>query len=131
GSQVAAFAEEHGLKQVSVGDLIADSQRQESLVHRGDTFAVESAGGPVQAYEDSVPWHPMHHLAVVFGDIRDGVEVPVRLHSEDIVQAIFGSASRLDDLVKKMGEAGRGVVVYLRKGSVGVALLPRGRLGDD
>ena len=131
GPQVAAFAEAHGLKQVSVADLIAYRQRQESLVQRVDTFAVETAGGPAQAYEYSVPWDPMNHLAIVFGDIRDGVEVPVRLHSEDIVQDVFGSASRLDGLVKQMGAAGRGVVVYLRKGSVGVAHQPRNRPGDD
>ena len=34
----------------------------------------------------TLPWDSMHHLAIVFGDIRDGEEVPVRLHSEDVVQ---------------------------------------------
>ncbi|MBO6718990.1 MAG: 3,4-dihydroxy-2-butanone-4-phosphate synthase [Rhizobiaceae bacterium] len=127
GPQVSAFAEAHGLKQVSVADLIAYRQRQETLVERVDTFPVETAGGPAQAYEYSVPWDAMNHLAVVFGDIRDGIEVPVRLHSEDIVQDVFGSTSKLDGMVGRMGEAGRGVIVYLRKGSVGVAHRPRGR----
>ncbi len=131
GPQVSGFAEEHGLKQVSVADLIAYRQRQETLVQRVDTFAVETAGGPAQAFEYSVPWDAMHHLAVVFGDIRDGIEVPVRLHSEDIVEDVFGNNCRLDNLVEQMGESGRGVIVYLRKGSVGVAHQPRSRPAGD
>lgn len=132
GPQVTSFADEHGLKQVSVADLIAYRQRQESLVQRIETFAIDTQGGPATVYTYSVPWDVMHHMAVVYGDIRDGIEVPVRLHSEDIVEDVFGSRSRLDDMMRRMGEAGRGVIVYLRKGSVGVAHLPRSRpTGDD
>ncbi|MBO6725910.1 MAG: 3,4-dihydroxy-2-butanone-4-phosphate synthase [Rhizobiaceae bacterium] len=127
GPQVSSFAEANGLKQVSVADLIAYRQRQESLVQRVDTFDLETAGGAATAFTYSVPWDAMHHLAVVFGDIRDGVEVPVRLHSEDIVADVFGADSRLDELIAEMGKGGRGVIVYLRKGSVGVAHQPRSR----
>ena len=63
----------------------------------------------------------MHHLAVVFGDIRDGEDVPVRLHSEDVVTDVFGTGHQLDEIMRLMGEQRRGVIVYLREGSVGVA----------
>jgi 3,4-dihydroxy 2-butanone 4-phosphate synthase/GTP cyclohydrolase II len=69
----------------------------------------------------------MHHLAIVFGDIRDGHEVPVRLHSEDVVNDVFGTSHRLDGIMKAMGERKRGVIVYLREGSVGVAHQDRNR----
>jgi 3,4-dihydroxy 2-butanone 4-phosphate synthase/GTP cyclohydrolase II len=69
----------------------------------------------------------MHHLAIVFGDIRDGEEVPVRLHKEDVVTDVFGTGHGLTDLMRSMGKAGRGVVVYLREGSVGVAHSARSR----
>jgi len=69
----------------------------------------------------------MHHVAVVFGDIRDGEDVPVRLHSEDVVTDVFGTSHRLDGIMKAMGERRRGVIVYLREGSVGVAHQERKR----
>jgi len=121
GPQVAAFAVEHGLKQVSVADLIAYRQRKETLIERVACSDIDTPGGKAQAYTYTVPWDVMHHLAVVFGDIRDGEEVPVRLHSEDVVTDVFGTGHQLDAIMRLMGEKRRGVIVYLREGSVGVA----------
>jgi 3,4-dihydroxy 2-butanone 4-phosphate synthase/GTP cyclohydrolase II len=127
GPQVAAFAEQHGLKQVSVADLIAYRQRQETLVQRVACTDIETPGGPAKAYTYTLPWDTMHHLAVVFGDIRDGVDVPVRLHPEDVVADVFGASHKLDAIMRDMGTSQRGVVVYLREGSVGVAHQERNR----
>ncbi|WP_309083640.1 3,4-dihydroxy-2-butanone-4-phosphate synthase [Chelativorans sp.] len=125
GPQVVGFAEKHGLKQVSVADLIAYRQRQETLVERVATFPVSTAGGPATAHAYTLPWEAMQHLAVVFGDIRDGEDVPVRLHTEDVVEDVFGTERRLQKVMERMG--GRGVLVYLREGSVGVAHQQRRR----
>jgi 3,4-dihydroxy 2-butanone 4-phosphate synthase/GTP cyclohydrolase II len=74
----------------------------------------------------------MHHLAIVFGDIRDGEDIPVRLHTENVIVDVFGQGHRLADLMASMGKTGRGVIVYLREGSVGVAHQSRNRpAGDD
>ncbi|PZO78931.1 MAG: 3,4-dihydroxy-2-butanone-4-phosphate synthase [Mesorhizobium amorphae] len=121
GPQVSSFAEANGLKQVSVADLIAWRQRSETLVERVASFEVETPGGRAQAHAYTLPWDPMQHLALVFGDIRDGTDVPVRLHIEDVVRDVFGASSPLDGLVQRIGERKRGVLVYLREGSVGVA----------
>ena len=121
GPEVAAFAKEHGLKQVSVADLIAYRQRQETLIERVGCSEIETPGGKASAFVYRLPWDVMHHLAIVFGDIRDGKDVPVRLHTEDVVTDVFGTGHRLDELTRSMGKAGRGVIVYLREGSVGVA----------
>ena len=131
GPQVIAFAEKHGLKQVSVADLIAFRQRQETLVQRGESFEIDTPGGKATAHTFTLPWDPMHHLAIVFGDIRDGEEVPVRLHQEDVVTDVFGTSDHLRELMKMMGERRRGVIVYLREGSVGVAHQARSRPGQD
>jgi 3,4-dihydroxy 2-butanone 4-phosphate synthase/GTP cyclohydrolase II len=120
GPQVSAFAQEHGLKQVSVADLIAYRQRKESLIERIDEFEIDTPGGKARAYTYTLPWEAMQHLAIVFGDIRDGVDVPVRLHPEDVTSDVFGTHERLPNLMKSMGEKKRGVIVYLREGSVGV-----------
>jgi len=127
GPQVHAFAEKNGLKQVSVADLIAYRQRQETLIQRVECFEVDTPGGKAKAYTYTLPWDMMHHLAIVFGDIRDGADVPVRLHSEDVVSDVFGSGDRLREVMKTMGENQRGVIVYLREGSVGVGHKERGR----
>lgn len=120
GPQVESFAEANSLKQVSVADLIAWRQRSETLVERVASFDVETPGGRARAHAYTLPWDPMQHLALVFGDIRDGVDVPVRLHAEDVVQDVFGTSAPLDALLQRMGENRRGVLVYLREGSVGV-----------
>ena len=127
GPQVHAFAERNGLKQVSVADLIAYRQRKETLIERIASFEVETPGGPATVVTYTLPWDPMHHLAIVFGDIRDGEEVPVRLHPEDVVSDVFGRDNRLVDIMRRMGEDKRGVIVYLREGSVGVGAHVRNR----
>jgi 3,4-dihydroxy 2-butanone 4-phosphate synthase/GTP cyclohydrolase II len=127
GPQVTTFAAEHGLKAVSVADLIAYRQRQESLIERVGCTEIDTPGGRAKAFAYSLPWDVMHHLAIVYGDIRDGEEVPVRLHPEDVVSDVFGTGHRLDAVMRLMGERKRGVIVYLRQGSVGVAHQTRNR----
>ncbi len=104
GPQVVAFAAEHGLKQVSVADLIAYRQRQETLVERIDSFDIETPGGPARAYIYALSWDVMHHLAVVFGDIRDGQDVPVRLHVEDVVGDVFGTGGQIAAIIQDDGQ---------------------------
>ena len=127
GPQVSSFAEKNGLKQVSVADLIAYRQRKETLIQRVACTATRTPGGEAQVYAYSLPWDTTQHLAVVFGDIRDGEDVPVRLHTEDVVADVFGVGHGLDAIMKSMGSRQRGVIVYLREGSVGVGHQDSGR----
>lgn len=120
GQQVTDFAKTHELKMVSVADLIAYRQRQESLIDRIETEKVDTFGGEAIAHTYRTPWDPMHHLALVFGDIRDGVDVPVRLQIESVVDDVFGAEDTLRNITKDFAKNGRGVIVYLREGSVGV-----------
>ncbi|MBW9115766.1 3,4-dihydroxy-2-butanone-4-phosphate synthase [Rhizobium cauense] len=126
GQQVADFASDHGLKLVSVADLIAYRQRKETLIQLQASFDVETPFGKAKAHTYSLPWDPMQHLAVVFGDIRDGIDIPVRLHTENVVDDLFGKRS-VDHYMKKIAEQGRGIIVYLREGSVGVGHHDNGR----
>ena len=127
GPQVVKFAEDNGLKLVSVADLIAYRQRQETLIERVDMFDVETPVGKAKAYSYRLPWDTMQHLAIVFGDIRDGENVPVRLHPENVVADVFGVGQRLDAIMTTIAAKGRGVIVYLREGSVGVGKGGRSR----
>jgi len=136
GAQVAAFAQEHGFATVSVSDLIAYRQRSERLVERVAEFPIETRSGPAQAIAYKTEWDAMQHLAIVFGDIRNGKDVPVRLHLESVADDVFGQKRVLDKIVARIASEGRGVVIYLREGSVGVArtgVRPRDTIqpGDD
>ena len=121
GPQVVAFAEKHGLKQISVAELIAWRQREESLVERVEEGEIETSAGPAHAIIYKTPWDAMQHVAVVFGDIRDGQDIPVRLQIESVLNDAFGGSSEFADMMKRIATGGRGVVVYLREGAVGVA----------
>jgi 3,4-dihydroxy 2-butanone 4-phosphate synthase/GTP cyclohydrolase II len=134
GPEVRAFAENHGLRIVSVAELIASRQRTEKLVQRVGDSRVETSAGPARAIAYRTEWDSTQHLAVVFGDIGDGRGVPVRLHREAVIEDVFSGASRLDRVIDRFGASGRGVVVYLREGSVGVAgagSRPRDALGGE
>jgi 3,4-dihydroxy 2-butanone 4-phosphate synthase / GTP cyclohydrolase II len=125
GADITAFAVEHGLRIVSVADLIAYRQRNERLVERVGEFPIETHAGPARAIAYRTEWDSMQHLAIVFGDIRDGRNVPVRLHLESVADDVFGAQSGLDRVIEHLAKAGSGVIVYLREGAVGVA-----RTGD-
>jgi 3,4-dihydroxy 2-butanone 4-phosphate synthase/GTP cyclohydrolase II len=129
GPQVTEFADKHGLKLVSVADLIAYRQRKETLIQLEASFDVDTPYGKAKAHAYSLPWDPMQHLAVVFGDIRDGVDIPVRLHLENVAADVFGRDCQLDAIMKRMAEQGCGVIVYLREGSVGVGASQTARKG--
>ncbi len=121
GEQVEAFANEHKLKMVSVADLIAWRQRHENLVNRIDEFDVETTAGKARAISYSTPFDSVSHLALVFGDIRDGQDIPVRLHLGNVLDDVFGQSKPLEAIMEDFAERGKGIIVYLREGAVGVA----------
>ncbi|MEM6710714.1 MAG: 3,4-dihydroxy-2-butanone-4-phosphate synthase [Pseudomonadota bacterium] len=121
GEEVLAFAKEHALKMVSVADLIAWRQRSERLVTRADEGDIETKFGPARVYTYDVPFDAMQHMAIVYGNSVGARDVPVRLHLERVSEDVFGASSRLDEVMEKFAAEDRGVIVYLREGSVGVA----------
>jgi 3,4-dihydroxy 2-butanone 4-phosphate synthase/GTP cyclohydrolase II len=126
GPQVTAFAQAHGLKQVSIAEMIAYRQAREKLVERVSSFTVDTPSGPVQGHAYATPFDPVHHLAFVHGKIGDGLGVPVRLHRADVVKDVFGGAPAIKAALETFRREGRGVLVYLRDGTVGVPVNPQG-----
>lgn len=119
GPQVKAFAEKHGLKLVSVADLIRYRQARETLVERAAEFTVETPAGPARAITYRTPYDKVEHLALVFGELPQDGKALVRLHRETVVQDVFGRSRRLGPAMKRLAEQG-GVLVYLRDGTAGV-----------
>ncbi len=119
------FAEEHGLKIVSIADIIAYRQRRERLVERVAEFDVDTEIGVAKGVAYSTPFDSVQHLALIFGDINDGTVVPVRIHRENIIDDVFTRRATARDNViskalKRFQADGRGVLLYLREGSSGV-----------
>ena len=92
GPQVAAFAEKHGLKRISVADLIAYRQAREKLVERVARLHRRDRDRPAHGLRLPTPFDSVHHFAFVHGRIGDGANVPTRLHRADVVADMFGGA---------------------------------------
>ncbi|HUO55129.1 MAG TPA: 3,4-dihydroxy-2-butanone-4-phosphate synthase, partial [Rhodoblastus sp.] len=95
GAQIKAFAEKHGLKQISVADLIAYRQAREKLVERVAAFPVKTAFGKFNGYAFVTPFDSVQHFALVVGDIGDGRDIPARLHRADILGDVFGGGGAI------------------------------------
>ncbi len=120
GAQVLSFAREHGYKIISVADLIAYRQQRERLVERDGEFTVETPAGTATGIAYSTHFDPVQHLALVYGDISSGENVPVRLHRQDLVEDVLGNRDTLNKVYEIFRQEGCGILVYLREGTAGV-----------
>jgi 3,4-dihydroxy 2-butanone 4-phosphate synthase/GTP cyclohydrolase II len=120
GGEVSDFAREHGLRLISVADIISHRQRREQLVERIAEVPVNTGVGPARGIVYATPFDDLHHLALVFGSIEDGRDVLARIHREDIISDVFNGARVLTGALDRIAAAGRGVVIYLREGAAGV-----------
>ena len=120
GEEVAEFAAEHGLKMISVADLIAYRQQREQLVRRVAEFSVETEIGTARALAYATAFDDVQHLALVFGAVNDGSAIPTRLHRENVLNDVFGEKAALSASLSCFKAEGKGVLIYLREGSTGV-----------
>jgi 3,4-dihydroxy 2-butanone 4-phosphate synthase/GTP cyclohydrolase II len=123
GPQVAAFAKEHKLAQVSIAEMIAWRQAREKLVEHVATFPMKSEIGELTGHAYVTPFDAVHHMAFVYGKIGDGKNIPARLHRADVVDDVFGGAKSIHNALKRFKAEGKGVLVYLRDGTAGVPVV--------
>ena len=120
GPQIEAFAAKHGLKRISVADLIAHRQAREKIVERVNTFQVMGTSGPLTGYAYVTPYDPVRHFAFVQGDIGDGRDIPTRLHRIDIIADVIAGGDSIRKTFAAFKKNGRGVFIFLRDGTAGV-----------
>ena len=120
GPAVAAFAQQHNLKLVSIADLISYRQARDKLVKRVAEFPVKSEIGTLSGYAYVTPFDAVQHMAFVFGRIGDGKDILARLHRADIIRDVFGGASPVHSSLQRFKADGRGVLIFLRDGAAGV-----------
>ena len=95
-----------GFKIISVADLIAYRQRRERLVEQTSQFDVETAIGKARGFAYVTPFDQVKQLALVFGDVSSGKNVPVRLHRENVLEDVFGTAHDADQGVRDLQARG-------------------------
>jgi len=120
GPQLAAFAEKHTLKSLTIAELIAYRQARDKLVERIAEFSVPSEIGELRAFAYVTPFDQVRHMAFILGDIGDGKSVLTRLHRGHMIGDVLGGAKVLRRAMAKIKEEGKGVIVYLQDGAAGV-----------
>ena len=117
--ELERVAGEHHLRLVSIADLIEYRRRREKLVRKVAEAGIPTIYGEFRAhaYESLVDGRV--HVAMVLGEVGDGRDILVRVHSECLTGDVFHSlrcdcGTQLDDALGKVGAEGRGVVLYIR-----------------
>ncbi|MEK7442659.1 MAG: bifunctional 3,4-dihydroxy-2-butanone-4-phosphate synthase/GTP cyclohydrolase II [Chloroflexota bacterium] len=125
--ELESFAARHGLKIISITDLIAHRCRTESFVRCVTESSLPTVYGNfrVLAYENTLDGE--HHLALTMGEMS-GAPPLVRLHSECLTGDALGSqrcdcGAQLAEAQRLVGTEGHGVIVYLRQEGRGIGLL--------
>jgi 3,4-dihydroxy 2-butanone 4-phosphate synthase/GTP cyclohydrolase II len=113
------FAELHGFMIISIADLIAYRRRTDILVERLAEARIPTAHGVFRAFGYRSHADGGEHVALVQGDLGDGEDVLVRVHSECLTGDVFGSlrcdcGPQLDAALARVAAEGRGVVLYMR-----------------
>ncbi|MBI4512500.1 MAG: bifunctional 3,4-dihydroxy-2-butanone-4-phosphate synthase/GTP cyclohydrolase II [Gemmatimonadetes bacterium] len=126
--ELERFAEKHGLKFITVAQLIAYRLQTERLVHRVAEAGLPTALGEfrVVAYENDVD--SREHIALVKGQVAGEHAVLVRVHSECVTGDVFHSqrcdcGEQLVTALGRIDEAGQGVLVYLQQEGRGIGLI--------
>jgi 3,4-dihydroxy 2-butanone 4-phosphate synthase/GTP cyclohydrolase II len=113
------FADRHGLKLITIADLIRHRRQREKLVRRVAEARIPTRWGEFTAYGYESVLDGEQHLALVKGAVQGERDVLVRVHSECLTGDVFGSlrcdcGPQLDGALRRIAEEGLGVVVYLR-----------------
>jgi 3,4-dihydroxy 2-butanone 4-phosphate synthase/GTP cyclohydrolase II len=125
--ELTKFAKKHGLLMITIADLISYRMRTEGLVRRMATASLPTVQGPftVHAYDSVIDGQT--HVALVRGDLGDGKNVLVRVHSKCLTGDVFHSTRcdcgpQLDAALGRLAKEERGVLLYLHQEGRGIGL---------
>jgi 3,4-dihydroxy 2-butanone 4-phosphate synthase/GTP cyclohydrolase II len=126
--ELTLFCRQHGLKMITVKDLIRHRMRTERLVRKITEANLPTGYGAfrIHAYESGVDGE--HHLALVMGEWKPEEAVLVRVHSQCLTGDIFSSSrcdcgDQLHRALEMISAEGRGILLYLRQEGRGIGLV--------
>ena len=125
--QLEEFAEEHGLKILSIAQIIAQRRRTERLIERVAEARLPTRYGPFQAIAYKSHVDVGEHIALTIGEWTEDEPVLVRIHSECLTGDVFGSmrcdcGEQIDLALQQITEAGNGIFLYMRQEGRGIGL---------
>lgn len=117
--ELLAFAQQHGLKVITIADLVRYRLKHDRLVEATAVATQQTRWGPFTLHSYRSLLDGSEHLAAVHGSLGQGEGVLARVHSESMLGDVFGcqrcdSGSQLDGAMERIAAAGAGVLVYLR-----------------
>ena len=125
--ELSKFAKKHGLLMITIADLIKHRMRTERLVKRVASAEMPTEYGlfRIVAYQNQVDGET--HIALVRGDVGNGKDVLVRVHSKCLTGDVFHSGrcdcgAQLETALTRIGQEGRGVLLYLNQEGRGIGL---------
>jgi 3,4-dihydroxy 2-butanone 4-phosphate synthase/GTP cyclohydrolase II len=122
------YCRQHGLKLVTVADLIEYRRRSEQLVERVSTVRLPTAYGEFSAVAFQETLTGKQHIALVKGEVDGAENVLVRVHSECLTGDVFHSlrcdcGEQLEQALARIEQEGRGVLLYMAQEGRGIGLL--------
>ena len=125
--QLEEFAEEHGLKILSIAQIIAQRRRTERLIERVAEARLPTRYGPFQAIAYKSHVDVGEHIALTIGEWTEDEPILVRIHSECLTGDVFGSmrcdcGEQIDLALQQIAEAGNGIFLYMRQEGRGIGL---------
>ena len=126
--QLKEVAREHGLKIISIRDLIAYRLKQESLVERGVEADMPTADGHFRIIPFRQKSNGLEHVVLYKGEWTEDEPVLVRMHSSCMTGDIFGSqrcdcGEQLHKSMRMIEKEGKGLIVYLSQEGRGIGLM--------
>lgn len=128
--QLMEVARRFQLKIISIKDLIAYRLRTESVVEVGEEVAMPTEWGEFRLIPFRQKSNGLEHIALFKGDIRNGEDVLVRVHSSCMTGDIFGSqrcecGEQLHKAMQMIDAEGRGLIIYLNQEGRGIGLMDK------
>ena len=122
------YAAEHGLKMITIAQLIEHRRHTERLIERGTAARLPTEFGEWTAVGYRSILDGKHHLALVKGEVNGAQDVLVRVHSECLTGDVFGSqrcdcGNQLKAAMRTIAEEGTGVLLYIAQEGRGIGLL--------
>jgi 3,4-dihydroxy 2-butanone 4-phosphate synthase/GTP cyclohydrolase II len=126
--ELEKFSKEHGIKIISVADMVGYRMANEILVHRSVEATVPTVYGEFQAVAFTNEITSDVHLALVKGEINPEHSMLVRVHSQCVLGDVFGSLRddtgwQMHRSLEMISEEGQGVLLYLRQEGRGLGLI--------
>ena len=127
-TELIEFAHEHGLKVITIADLVAYRLERDSLVSREADAKFPTKYGDFRIIGYVNKLNGEHHVAIVKGDISNGEPVLCRVHSECLTGDALGSrrcdcGEQYAAAMEAIEREGRGVLVYMRQEGRGIGLI--------